>query len=263
MPRNVKLLLTENVEALGIVGDVVTVRTGYARNFLLPRDLATQPSEERIKALAAKRADAEKQLAELRKHREELIEKLKGVEITLERSCNDQGILYGAVSQQDLAAILNEKGFPIKPREVRLPQAVKRIDTYDVHIKLDADLDATIKLWVVADRKLDLDKAAPDHDAGKAAEGRDAEGGDEGKAPEGKHAEGKGGKHDDKPGAKAEGKSESKPKDKPAKSKEKKEKGDKADAAESAPAAKSTGWGRVVEKPATLADFEKRGPRRK
>lgn len=160
MPKSVKLLLTENVEALGIVGDVVNVRNGYARNFLLPRSLATQPSEEKIKALAAKRAEAERMLAEQRASREQLTQKLQGVEVHLTRSCNDQGILYGGITQQEIAAALAEQGFGVKPREVRIPFAIKRVDTYDVHIKLDSDLDSVIKLWVMADRKLDLDRAS-------------------------------------------------------------------------------------------------------
>jgi len=161
MPKTLKLLLTENVDSLGIVGDVVNVRTGYARNFLMPRNLATTPSDEKVKELAAKRADAERQLAHLRKQREELIEKIKGIEVTLQRSCNDQGILYGAITQQDVATALNEMGHGVKPRDVRLAQTIKRIDAYDIHVKLDSDLDASVKLWVVADRELDLDKEQP------------------------------------------------------------------------------------------------------
>ncbi|MCW5776651.1 MAG: 50S ribosomal protein L9 [Phycisphaeraceae bacterium] len=156
--KNVQLLLTENVDNLGIVGDVVSVRVGYARNYLLPMGMATEPSEERLAALAAKRAQAEKQLAELRKQREGIIGRLAGVEITLERSCNDQGILYGAVTQQDIATALTGLGYPVKPREVRLPQTIKRVDTYDVHIKFDTDLEADVKVWVVPDRKIEEDK---------------------------------------------------------------------------------------------------------
>jgi large subunit ribosomal protein L9 len=172
MARNVKLLLTENVDTLGIVGDVVNVRTGYARNFLLPRNLATEPSEEKVQALAVKRAEAERMLAELRKQREKIIEKLQGLEVHLIRSCNDQGILYGAITQQDIATALGEQGYAVKPREVRLGQTIKRIDAYDVHVKLDSDLDAAVKVWVVADRKLDLEKAAehPAPEAGPAPE---------------------------------------------------------------------------------------------
>lgn len=158
MARTLDLLLTENVDNLGIVGDVVKVRTGYARNFLLPRALATTPSEEMIKSLAAKRAEAERQLAELRKARESTISKLAGFELQLVRSCNDMGILYGAVTQQDIAKALTDKGHDVRARDVRLPHAIKRVDTYEVHVKFEADLEAVIKLWVMPDRKLEEEK---------------------------------------------------------------------------------------------------------
>ncbi|MEN0020435.1 MAG: 50S ribosomal protein L9 [Planctomycetota bacterium] len=156
--KTVQLLLTENVDNLGIVGDVVNVRLGFARNYLLPMGLATEPDEQLLKDLADKRAEAEKAMASLRKQREELVEKMADLEITLERSCNDQGILYGSVTQQDLASALTLLGFAVKPREVRLPQTIKRVDTYDVTVKFDSDLEATVKVWVVADRELDLEE---------------------------------------------------------------------------------------------------------
>lgn len=191
MNKNVKLLLIENVEGQGIVGDVVNVRVGYARNFLLPRGLATKPSEELVAKLASKRAEAQKLLAEQRKQREALTEKLKGVEITLIRSCNDQGILYGAITQQEVASQLNEKGFAVKPRDVRLSQAIKRVDSYDVHIKLDSDLDAQIKLHVQADRKLEK---VEEETAAASSEHAKPEGGEgEGKDGERKPRKSKGG----------------------------------------------------------------------
>ena len=155
MARNVKLLLTENVDSLGIVGDIVNVRVGYARNYLLPFGYATTPSEELMAQLASKRAEAEKLLAARRKQREEMISKLDGQQLTLVRACNDQGQLYGSVTQQDIASALKEVGFTVAPREVRLPTTIKRIDTFDIHIKVDTDLEADIKLWVVADRELE------------------------------------------------------------------------------------------------------------
>ncbi|MCC6229750.1 MAG: 50S ribosomal protein L9 [Phycisphaerales bacterium] len=156
MPRTQKLLLVENVESLGIVGDIVNVRNGYARNFLLPRALATKPSDELIQQLQGKRAEAQKMLAEQRRLREGLAQKLQGVEIKLIRSCNDQGILYAAITQQDVANELNAGGYAVKPRDVRINQVMKRIDSYEVHIKLDSDLDSSVKVHVQADRKLDL-----------------------------------------------------------------------------------------------------------
>lgn len=181
MAKNLKLLLLESVDSLGIVGDVVSVRLGYARNFLLPRNLATTPSEELVKSLASKRADAERQLAIQRKQREELAGKLQGVEVVLTKSCNDLGILYGAITQQELATALGGMGYGVKPRDVRMTEVIKRVGSYDVHVKLDSDLDSTIKLKVNADRELDLhkDEAHPEPKK-QAAEGEAAPEGAEG-----------------------------------------------------------------------------------
>ncbi len=159
MAQSVQLLLTENVGNLGIVGDIVNVKVGYARNYLLPFGYATTPSEELVAQLADKRAQAEKDLAALRKQREDMISKLNGQELTLIRACNDQGQLYGSVTQQDIASALAEVGFEVLPREVRLSTAIKRIDSFDVHVKVDSDLEADIKIWVVADRELDNEES--------------------------------------------------------------------------------------------------------
>jgi large subunit ribosomal protein L9 len=157
MPKTIELLLTETVEPLGIVGDVVKVKPGYARNFLLPRGFATEPSEDRIRELAEARAKAQEQLTARRRSREEMVAKLESYELTLTRACNDQGLLYGSVSQQDIADALNEEGFDVRPRDVRIAQTIKRVDSYDIPIRPESDLETEIKLWVVADRKLDTD----------------------------------------------------------------------------------------------------------
>ncbi len=158
MSKHVQLLLTENVEGLGIVGDVVHVRAGYARNFLLPHSMATTPSQEKIEALAERRKQAEAEMRALRSKREEMIEKLEGYEVTIERSCNDQGHLYGSVTQKDIADALSEEGFEVRQRDVRIAQPIKRLDSYEIPVVLDSDLRAIIKLWVIADRHLDLDE---------------------------------------------------------------------------------------------------------
>jgi large subunit ribosomal protein L9 len=137
MAKNVELLLVENVENTGIVGDVVKVRKGFARNYLLPRKLATTPSAELVKQLAGKRADAERMLAEQRKEREALIQRLAGFELSMIRSCNDQGILYGAVTQHEIAMALDAAGFKgIKDREVRIGGSIKRVDSDHGEVQL-------------------------------------------------------------------------------------------------------------------------------
>lgn len=155
--KTIKLLLTENVDNLGIVGDVVSVRLGYARNFLLPRELATTPSDDKLAELAEKRAQAEKDRAALREQRKLAIGKMEGMEITIARSCNDIGHLYGSVTQQDVASALSAAGFSVKPREVRLPFTIKRIDDFDVLVKFSSDLESIVKLHVVADRTIEED----------------------------------------------------------------------------------------------------------
>ncbi len=164
MAQSVTLLLTENVDNLGIVGDVVKVKIGYARNYLLPRDYATEPTEDRIKEVATRRVEAEKMVATVRKERTAMAGKLDGLEITIQRSCNDQGLLYASVTQQDIAAALTTLGFAIKPREVRIAHTIKRVDTYDVSIKFSTDLGASIKLWVVADRHIDDEREEMEFD---------------------------------------------------------------------------------------------------
>lgn len=158
MKKTVELLLVDSVDGLGIVGDVVNVRLGYARNFLLPRALATTPSEQLIKELAGRRADAQRVVAEQRASREAMVEKLEGVEVALERSCNDLGHLYGSVTQQDIAKALIEQGFAVKARDVRLNQTIKRVGDYEIHVKPESDLEAVVKLHVKADRPLELDQ---------------------------------------------------------------------------------------------------------
>jgi large subunit ribosomal protein L9 len=150
--KPVKLLLVENVDNLGIVGDVVKVRPGYARNFLLPRGLATTPSEGAVKRLAEKRAKVEAELKALRVQLEELHKKIEGHELTMQRSANEQGILFGGVSQHDIATALRAEGFPIDDRAVRIGEQIKRLDSYEIPIVLANDLRTQIKLWVVSDK---------------------------------------------------------------------------------------------------------------
>lgn len=177
MARNVELLLTENIDNLGIVGDVVHVKPGYARNYLVPLGYAVKPTDGAKKSLAARRAQVERELAALRQELEAMVEKLHGFEVTLERSCNDQGWLYGSVTQHDIAAALHEAGFNrIVDRHIRIGAAIKRIDSYEIPVQLDRDLRTEVKLWVVADRELNLGRA----DEAEQAPGEEpAEAGDE------------------------------------------------------------------------------------
>ena len=180
--KSVELLLLENVDTLGIVGDVVNVRTGYARNYLLPRGLATTPSQELIAQLADKRAKAEAERAALRAEREKMIGNLNEYRLTVTKACNDQGLLYGSVTQQDIADLLAEQGFVVAPRDVRIGQTIKRVGEFDIAVKPERDLEATVTLVVESDTPLEIDEDEEEQVEGEGeataeagSEGEDAE----------------------------------------------------------------------------------------
>ena len=150
--KTIELLLLENVDNLGIIGDVVTVRPGYARNYLLPHGLATVPTPGAVKALEARRAEVEAEMKKLVAAQEELVSKIDGYELTIERAANEQGVLFAGVSQHDIALAMQEAGFDIEDRFVRIGEQIKRLDSYQIPLVINRDLKAEIKLWVVSDK---------------------------------------------------------------------------------------------------------------
>jgi len=167
MSRTVKLLLKESIKNVGRVGDIVDVSPGYARNYLLPRDLAVQPTPGNVKKVEERRKEIEKQERDRRDQQAALIQRLSGVEVTLERRANEQGHLYGAVSATEIAKALQAQGFNIEPGDVNLPGRLDRIDTYQVMIKFAEDLTTDVKVWVApdAESKASIDAFAKAHAA--------------------------------------------------------------------------------------------------
>lgn len=174
MARNIELLLVENVDNLGIVGDVVKVRPGYARNFLLPRGLATKPTPNAIKKLAERRAQVEAELKQRRLALEALTEKLEGYELTIKRSANEQGVLFGGVSQHEIAQALRDDGLAVEDRHVRIGESIKRLDSYMIPVVLAVDLKTEIKLWVVRDGPSPDADQEPSESQGQEAQAAEA-----------------------------------------------------------------------------------------
>jgi large subunit ribosomal protein L9 len=161
-----KVLLTDTIEKVGVVGEVVEVREGFARNYLLPRKLAIEPTQGNIKRLEAARIEYEAKLKLIREEKEKLIEKLTGVEITVTRASNDEGHLFGSVTRRDIAEELQKIGHPVQHDDVRLDEPLRRIDTYTVPIQLAPDLKTQVKIWVVRDKA----QISPTPPAGTASE---------------------------------------------------------------------------------------------
>ena len=157
-----KLLLKESIKNVGKVGDVVEVSPGYARNYLLPKDLAVEPTPNNVKKIEARRKEIEKLERERREQQAALIKQLEGVEVTLERRANEQGHLFGSVSATDIAKALQGQGFNIGADDINLPGKLDRIEKYNVQVKFADDLATDVKVWVAPDpeSKASMDAAA-------------------------------------------------------------------------------------------------------
>jgi large subunit ribosomal protein L9 len=150
---SVKLLLNESVKNVGKVGDVVEVSPGYARNYLLPKGLAVEPTPNNVKKIEARRKEIERLEQEKRAQQAAVIAKLATVEVTLERKANEQGHLFGSVSATDIAKALQAQGFEVEAADVNLPGKLDRINTYSVRIKFAEDLATDVKVWVAPDQE--------------------------------------------------------------------------------------------------------------
>lgn len=144
-----ELLLKQSVEYLGRIGDVVKVKPGYARNYLLPRGLAVMVTKANVaeieRARAAALAEEQVRVASLK----ELASKLAEASVTIEGRANAEGHLFGSVGPAQVAAALREKGIPVDDKQIRLEQPLKEIGVFDVAVHLHATVDTTVKVWVV------------------------------------------------------------------------------------------------------------------
>ncbi len=146
---NVEVLLIQTIDHLGQQGEVVAVKPGYARNYLLPQGLATVATEHHKRMIEKHRARLQEiqraRLAGLRA----LAETIGAQSVTIEANANDEGHLYGSVGANDIAAALKGNGINITPDQVRLAGPLKELGMYTVHIHLGHEIDAQLRVWVV------------------------------------------------------------------------------------------------------------------
>ncbi len=143
-----EVILLERVSKLGQMGDVVNVKPGYARNFLLPEKKALRASKANIEAFEAQKAQLEAHNLETRNEAEALAEKLNDQQFTVIRSASDSGSLYGSVSPRDAAEAATEAGFTIERKQVMLTSPIKELGLHDVVVSLHPEVEVTIQLNV-------------------------------------------------------------------------------------------------------------------
>lgn len=144
-----KVILRQKHESLGDVGEVVAVKAGYASNYLIPNGIAMAATPKNLKVI-----EQEKKLLQVvaqreKKSAEELKEKLDTISVTAEVQVGEEEKVFGAVTSQNIAELLNEKGFEIDRRKINLDEPLKALGVYEVPVKLHPDVESMIKVWVV------------------------------------------------------------------------------------------------------------------
>jgi large subunit ribosomal protein L9 len=144
-----RVILREDLEHLGAAGEVVTVRDGYGRNYLLPRGLAALATEKDVAKLEHERRVIAVRAAKLAKELAGEVEKLQQVSVSLARNVGEGDKLFGSVTGRDIAEALKEQGVTVDAKKIQLDEPIKALGMTEVPIKLGKDAIARIKVWVV------------------------------------------------------------------------------------------------------------------
>lgn len=144
-----RVILREDLDNLGAAGEVVTVRDGYGRNYLLPRGLAALATEKDVAKLEHERRVIAVRAAKQAKELAGEVEKLQQVSVSLARNVGEGDKLFGSVTSRDIAEALKEQGVTIDTKKIHLEEPIKALGMTEVPIKLGKDAVAKIKVWVV------------------------------------------------------------------------------------------------------------------
>ena len=143
-----EVVLLERVAKLGQMGDVVSVKQGYARNFLLPQGKALRATKTNLARFEAERAQLEARNLETKKEAEALAARLDGQQFIVIRSASDAGALYGSVTTRDAADAATEAGFTVDKKQVEMPRPIKELGIHDLTVILHPEVDVTITVNV-------------------------------------------------------------------------------------------------------------------
>lgn len=144
-----KVILRKNFESLGNIGEVVEVKEGYARNFLIPRKIAYAAMSGNLKALEDEKKNLARKTEKELQEAEKLATELEKVSVTIPVQVGEEDKIFGSVTTQMIADALKEKDFEIDKRKIEIVEAIKTLGIYNVNVKLHSHVSAVIKVWVV------------------------------------------------------------------------------------------------------------------
>ncbi len=144
-----KVILIENVQSLGKIGDIADVKDGYARNFLLPKKLALPATEENVKRVQKKIQEMQRKIEIEKMTAEELDRKLRGLLLTIPKKCGEKDTIFGSVTVADILEALSKVGLEIEKKKIQLSEPIKKLGIYTIPIKLNPSLTSEIKIEVV------------------------------------------------------------------------------------------------------------------
>ena len=148
MASHVQVILTQSVDNLGVVGELVRVRPGYARNYLLPRSLAVVATKGQVKRVQHERRAALARAATMRKDAEARATSLNEVTVEISKPAGEGDRMYGSVTPKEVVAALAKQGIEVDRRKLSLSGAIKQLGEYEVGVKLSPDVSTTFKLVV-------------------------------------------------------------------------------------------------------------------
>ena len=149
MPATIQVILQHDVDNVGKSGELVKVRPGFARNFLLPRELAVPATTAQVHRIDHERAVAVAKGDKVKKEARELATKLNALEIKIARAAGEDDKLFGSVTAKEIETAVKAKGFDIDRKKMHLPAAIKALGTFEIPVKLVSDVTATLKVEVI------------------------------------------------------------------------------------------------------------------
>jgi large subunit ribosomal protein L9 len=160
-----KVLLREDVDDLGARGEIVRVKAGYARNYLLPRNLAVEATAGNVKGIESERAALLKKEAKERSTAEGQAQQIGALQLEFKRKAGEQGALYGSVTSMDVAEALRERGYEIDRHRIHMREPLKRVGEYTVPVRLHREVTLDLKVRVAPEGEVIVGHLSPEQEA--------------------------------------------------------------------------------------------------